>query len=426
MIKVVQGGRHLVGEMTIDADKSISHRAVLFAALAEGDAEIRNFLIAEDTLSTLACIQRLGVNVRREGNVVWIRGKGAGSLREPAAVLDCGNSGTTMRLMAGVLAGCPFFSVLSGDESLNRRPMRRVIEPLKKMGADIQGRQGGHYAPLAVRGGQLRGMEYDMPIASAQVKSCLLLAGLQAEGATVINEPGPSRNHTELMLQAMGADLTVQGPRISLNPGKVLTAQDMVIPGDISSAAFFAVAALIVPGSELLIKDVGLNPGRCGVIEILRRMGAAIKIENQRLVCGEKVGDLVAACSSLKGISLDGSDIGTYVDEIPILAVAMAAAEGFSEVSGAAELRVKETDRIAAICRELGAMGVDITEKDDGFIINGNREGLRGAEVDSHGDHRIAMSLAVAALIARGPTSVKDARAVEISFPRFWEELERF
>lgn len=425
MIKYVKRSQALKGEMTIDADKSISHRAVLFSALASGDAEVRNFLIAEDTLSTLACVQRLGVNVRRQGCTVYISGRGWGSLKEPATVLDCGNSGTTMRMMTGVLAGCPFFSVLSGDESLNRRPMRRVIEPLKQMGASIQGRQGGHYAPLAIQGGQLQGIEYNLPMASAQVKSCLLLAGLQAEGPTVIHEPGISRNHTEIMLKAMGADLQADGRVVRLTPGHLLAAQDITVPGDISSAAFFIVAALIVPGSELLIKDVGLNPGRCGIIGILKHMGARIHIENERLVCGEKMGDLVVASSGLHGLSLDGSDIGAYVDEIPILAVAMAAAEGRSEVSGAQELRVKETDRIAAICHELGAMGVDIREKDDGFIINGSRERLKGAPVDSHGDHRIAMSLAVAALIADGESAVKDAQAVEISFPRFWEELER-
>lgn len=353
-----------------------------------------------------------------------VEGKGLHGLNEPAGILDCGNSGTTMRLLSGLLAGQRFLSLMSGDHSLNRRPMRRVIEPLTAMGAEIWGRAGGFYPPLAIKGSEnLKGITYRMPVASAQVKSALLLAGLYAGGPTRIIEPEKSRDHTERMLQAMGADIEVQGLEITLKPGKELTPQEFLVPGDISSAAFFLVAALIVPGSEIMIRDVGINPTRAGLIEVLEAMGARISIENQRVVGGEPIGDIVAGYSHLRGTMVGGDIIPRLIDEIPILAVAMALAEGESVVRDAGELRVKESDRIKAICCELGKMGAGIEELEDGFVIQGCPEGLRGAAVDSQGDHRIAMSAAIAALKADGDTIVDNSEVVDISFPEFWPLL---
>jgi 3-phosphoshikimate 1-carboxyvinyltransferase len=355
-----------------------------------------------------------------------IEGKGLHGIKEPEGILDCGNSGTTMRLLSGLLAGQGFLSLMSGDHSLNRRPMRRVIEPLTVMGAEIWGRAGGFYPPLAIKGNKnLKGISYRMPVASAQVKSALLLAGLYAGGQTRIIEPEKSRDHTERMLQAMGADLEVQGLEITLKPGRELQAQEFFVPGDISSAAFFLVAALIVPGSEIMIRDVGINPTRAGLIEVLQGMGARLAIENQRVVGGEPIGDIVAGYSELRGTRVAGDIIPRLIDEIPILAVAMALAEGESVVRDAGELRVKESDRIKAICSGLGKMGAGIEELEDGFVIQGRPEGLTGAAVDSRGDHRIAMSTAIAALKARGETIVHNSEVVDISFPEFWPLLRK-
>lgn len=427
MEKVNQCNIPLKGEIFVAPDKSISHRSIIFNGLGNGNGLVYNFLRAGDTFSTCGCMRSLGIEILDQGERIVIQGKGLHGLNEPAGILDCGNSGTTMRLLSGLLAGQGFLSLLSGDHSLNRRPMRRVIEPLTAMGAEIWGRAGGFYPPLAIKGSEdLKGITYHLPVASAQVKSALLLAGLFAGGQTRIIEPEKSRDHTERMLQAMGAAIEVQGLEITLTPGRELTPQEFFVPGDISSAAFFLVAALIVPGSEIMIRDVGINPTRAGLIEVLQAMGARIAIEHQRVVGGEPIGDIVASSSQLCGTVVGGEIIPRLIDEIPILAVAMALAEGESVVRDAGELRVKESDRIKAICCELGKMGAGIEELEDGFVIRGRPEGLYGAVVDSRGDHRIAMSAAIAALKARGETTVHNSEVVDISFPEFWPLLKKF
>ncbi|MDD2372660.1 MAG: 3-phosphoshikimate 1-carboxyvinyltransferase [Syntrophomonadaceae bacterium] len=423
--KIILKAKPLKGEITVAADKSISHRAVIFSALARGESIIKNLLAAEDIQSTCRCMKNLGVDIQERNSTLVIKGGGLQGLKEPNRVLDCGNSGTTMRLLTGVLSAQPFFSVLTGDHSLNQRPMRRVIEPLQLMGAELQGRQGGNYPPLAIKGGKLKGINYSSPVASAQVKTAILLAALNANGVTEIWEPEKSRDHSENMLAAMGASIQVDGLGIQIQSGQELSALEFLVPGDISAAAFFLVAATIVPGSELKICDIGVNPTRTGIIEVLQQMGANIKLENQRTIGGEKMADIIVTASQLKGVKIEGEIIPRLIDELPVLAVAMAVAEGESEVREAGELRIKETDRIAAICGELGKMGVAIAELEDGFRIKGKEQQLQGVRVDSHGDHRIAMSLAVAGLIAEGETIIGNAEAVNISFPSFWNTLEK-
>lgn len=416
----------LHGKIMVAPDKSISHRAIIFSALGSGEGVVRNFLRAGDTLSTCACMRALGVEVVDQGELVVVAGRGMHSLCEPEGILDCGNSGTSMRLLTGLTAGQPFQTLLSGDQSLNRRPIKRVIEPLSLMGADISARSNGSLPPLAVRGKKdLQGITYKLPVASAQVKSALMLAGLFAQGETRLLEPQKSRDHSERMLTAMGADIDVQGLDITLRPVEKLRPQEFLVPGDISSAAFFLVAAVLVPGSQLLIRDVGLNPTRSGLLEVLLAMGARITAENQRIIGGEPIGDLFVESSDLHAIQVEGSIIPRLIDEIPVLAVAMAMAQGESKVRDASELRVKESDRITTVCSELSKMGVVIEELEDGFIIQGQPEGLQGAEVDSRGDHRIAMSLAVAGLRARGETRIVNSEVVDISFPEFWPLIKR-
>lgn len=423
-MQITLTSRHgLRGEALVGPDKSISHRSVILSALAQGQSRVKNFLVAEDTLSSCHCLRMLGANIRQQGSEVVVDSPGIQGLTEPHTLLDCGNSGTTMRLMSGLLAGRPFFAVLSGDASLNKRPMKRVIEPLSFMGARFMARSS-NYPPLAVQGGQLKGIEYNMPVASAQVKSALLLAGLQAEGKTTIIEPVTSRDHTERMLMAMGADLTVNDQSISIIAGRQLSPQDWEVPGDISSAAFLLTAGSVVTGSELLLPRVGINHTRSGILDVLRMMGADITLINQQTVAGEPIADIVVRSSELKAVEIGGEMIPRLIDELPVLAVAMAAAQGTSIVRDAAELRVKETDRIAVICSELGRMGAAIEATADGFIVQGQKFPLHGADVDSHGDHRIAMSLAIAALLADGPTVINNAEAVNVSFPDFWDTLE--
>ncbi|MDD2586260.1 MAG: 3-phosphoshikimate 1-carboxyvinyltransferase [Syntrophomonadaceae bacterium] len=424
MERVIQKSAPLKGELNVAADKSISHRAVILSSLATGQSVIRNFLQSQDTISTCNCMRQLGINIQDRDNVLTIDGKGLNGLQEPEGILNCGNSGTTIRLLTGLMAPQPFMSVLSGDDSLNKRPMKRVVEPLETMGALLNGRNNGTYPPLIISGGRLQGIDYQLPIASAQVKSALLLAGLYAESETVLTESFKTRDHTEKMLAAMGADIKEDNLTVTLTSGRELSSQEFVVPGDISSAAFFLVAGTIIPGSELLLKDIGVNPTRSGIIDILNEMGARIKIENQRLVGGELVADLIVSSAHLKGINIDGEIIPRLIDELPVLAVAMAAAEGESTVHGAAELRVKETDRINAICSELAKMGTSINEMEDGFIINGSSP-LKGNSVDSHGDHRIAMSLAIAGMLASGETHINNAGAVNISFPGFWNMMNQ-
>jgi len=427
MHTIIRKSGPLRGEVLVAPDKSISHRAVIFSALAQGVGTVDNFLLAEDTLSSCSCIRQLGIDVRQDGSHLKVCGSGLHGLQESTSVLDCGNSGTTMRLLSGLLAGQPFFSVLSGDQSLNRRPMRRIMDPLRAMGANMWGRNGGQNPPLAINGSQLKGLNYRLPMASAQVKSALLLAGLSADGAVSLVEPEKSRDHSEKMLKAMGADLEVNGLEITLRPGRELTPQAFLVPGDISSAAFFIVAASLVQGSELLIKDVGINSTRDGILEVIGQMGGRIKLENKRTIGGEEVADIVVSSATLHGVTIKGDIIPRLIDEIPVLAVAMAFADGESVVEGAGELRVKETDRIAAICSEISKLGFSIEEKEDGFKIKGKPDIAQNSEnscVDSHGDHRIAMSMAVAALCLPGETRIEGTEAVSISFPEFWGLLE--
>ena len=413
----------LRGEVITPPDKSISHRAVMFSSLSRGTSVIRNPLIAEDTLSTMRAFSALGVDIRQEEGQVTIAGGGRESLRAPLAEIDCGNSGTTMRLMSGVLSGCSFNSVLAGDESLSRRPMKRVMTPLRLMGASIEAAREDSYPPLAITGRELSPIRYEMPVASAQVKSAVLLAGLSAEGETVVVEKTRSRDHTERMLPAYGVEVSVRGLEIGVRGGAEMRAADMEVPGDFSSAAFFIVAALTVKGSELLIRNTGLNPTRTGLLDVLRRMGADIRVENQRVVSGEPVGDLVCRHSPLSGVDVEPLLVPSLIDEFPILCVAASMAEGVTTIRGAGELRVKESDRIAGVAVPLRRMGVEIEEYEDGMSIKG-RGSLKGATVSSLGDHRLAMSFAVASLAASGVTAIKHAEAVNVSFPGFFDKLK--
>lgn len=421
---IINRAKSLKGEIKIPGDKSISHRAVMFGALAQGITEVENFLTGEDCLSTIRCFRAMGINIESnaEGRV-RIEGKGLRGLTEPQDVLDVGNSGTTMRLLMGILAGQPFFSVLTGDGSIRKRPMARVGEPLRQMGAKIWGRKGGSLAPLAVEGSSLKGISYQSSVASAQVKSALILGGLYAEGETVVTEPAKSRDHTERMLRAFGADLEVDGLAVKVKPGAELRAQKVIVPGDISSAAFFLVAAAIVPDSELLLRDVGVNPTRDGVLEVLRRMGADITLQNLREVNGEPIADLLVRGGKLKGTKISGDLIPRLIDEIPVLAVAAAVAEGETVITDAAELKVKETNRIATVITELGKFGAALEELPDGLRITGGRP-LKGADCQSHGDHRIAMAMAVAGLVSDGETVVRNAESVNVSFPGFAKVLK--
>ncbi|MHB8882494.1 MAG: 3-phosphoshikimate 1-carboxyvinyltransferase [Thermodesulfovibrionales bacterium] len=422
----VQGTKSFRGELTPPPDKSISHRAVIFSSLADGTGVVRNFLRAKDTESSMHAFRSLGMDITDEGDTLIIRGRGLHGLSEARDVIDCGNSGTTIRLIAGVLSGNPFFSVLTGDDSLRSRPMARVIKPLTRMGAAISGRDDNRYPPLAIRGGRLVPMSYEMPMASAQVKSSLLLAGLYAEGLTEITEPARSRDHTERMLPAFGAGLTVDGLKVSIRGGRPLTPVDILVPGDFSSAAFFLVAALIVPGSEVYIRNVGMNPTRTGLLDVLGAMGARIKTENVREVSGEPVADLYCTGGSeLRAVDIGGATVPSLIDEFPVLCVAAALADGVTTIRGAEELRVKESDRISAIAAELRKMGAAIEEFPDGLSIRG-AEALLPAEVDSHGDHRIAMAMAVAGLTTQGVTVINGASAVDISFPGFFSLLRKF
>ncbi|MEB3331428.1 MAG: 3-phosphoshikimate 1-carboxyvinyltransferase [Synechococcaceae cyanobacterium] len=422
-------GGSLRGTVRVPGDKSISHRALLFGAIAAGQTRIDGLLPAEDPLSTAACLRAMGVAISpiEAAGTVFVEGVGLNGLQEPECVLDCGNSGTTMRLMLGLLAGCEGrHFVLDGDGSLRRRPMRRVAGPLSQMGARISGRAGGDLAPLAVQGSRLHGTTVHTGVASAQVKSAILLAALQAEGPTTVIEPAHSRDHSERMLRAFGADLEVQesGTVISVRPGAMLQGQAIVVPGDISSAAFWLVAAAITPGADLVVENVGLNPSRTGILEVLETMGARLELLDRRSVAGEPVGDLRVRHGALRPFTIRGELIPRLVAEIPVLAVAATQADGSSHIRDAAELRVKETDRLAVMARQLRAMGAHLEEHPDGLTIHGGTE-LQGAAVDSETDHRVAMSLAVAALVTRGPVQLARPEAAAVSYPGFWDDLQR-
>lgn len=412
----------LRGTLTVPGDKSITHRAIILSTLAEGDSTISNYCPGEDCLHTAHAMQALGVSIGISEDCFAISGKGLWGLQEPQEILDCGNSGTGIRLLAGVLAGQDFFSVLTGDASIRTRPMGRVVGPLREMGAVIAGRRGGELAPLAITGARLRGLAYRSPIASAQVKSSVLLAGLFAEGTTSVTEPSLSRDHTERMFKFLGIPITRNGLTVSLAGRPSFAARDITVAGDLSAAAFFLVAASLVPDSDLTITGVGVNPTRTGVLDVLRDMGAQIETLNLREAAGEPVADLRVRAATLHGITIGADRILQAIDELPILCVAAAGAQGETVISGAGELRVKESDRIATMATELRRLGVEVEERPDGLRILGGRP-MMGAVCRSHGDHRVAMSMAVAGLVARGETRVEDTACVATSFPGFDNKL---
>lgn len=418
----------LQGEVTPPGDKSISHRAAILSSIAQGKAIVRNFLPGGDCLSTLSCLRELGVEFNLSSGLpatLEITGVGSRGFREPENPLDAGNSGTTMRLLSGLLAAQPFLSIITGDASLRTRPMGRVIKPLQEMGAQIWGRAGDTLAPLAIRGGNLHGIKYSLPVASAQLKSALLLAGLFAEGTTTLKEPALSRDHTERMLQAMGARLSVDGSWINLSPLTTpLQALSMNIPGDISSAAYWLVAAVIHPRAKVKVANVGINPGRTGILDVLRAMGGRLILENQRQEGGEPVADIVAESSELTGIDIKGDIIPRLIDEVPLVALVACLARGTTTIEDIGELRVKESDRIKTTVQGLSKLGGKLEELPAGMIIQGVQK-LRGAVVDSNGDHRLAMTLAVAASVADGDTVINNAGVVDISYPEFWQDMER-
>jgi 3-phosphoshikimate 1-carboxyvinyltransferase len=412
------------GEISVPGDKSISHRSIMFGSLARGTTTVRGFLRGEDNMATLSAFRLMGVEIADDGELLTIAGRGLHGLQEPGDVIDCGNSGTSIRLLAGLLAGQRFFSVLTGDQYLRKRPMKRVVGPLGTMGAIIHGRAGGEKAPLAITGSPLKGINYSSPVASAQVKSAILLAGLYAKGETKVTEPHRSRDHSERMLAHFGAVVRVTDTGAAVSGGQELEGRDVVVPGDISSAAFFLVAGLIVPGSELLIAGVGVNPTRTGIIDILQAMGGDIQLLNQREVSGEPVADLLVRSSALKGIEIGGDVIPRAIDEFPVVGIAAALAEGTTIIRDAQELRVKETDRIVASAANLRLAGVTVEETPDGMIVTG-RGRLDGCTVDSRGDHRIAMAMLIGGLAASGPVTVTDTACIATSFPSFLPLLER-
>lgn len=429
----IQPGGPLKGSITVPGDKSITHRAMMLGALANGESTITGICRGEDCLNTLRIFRELGIRIDDRQDHIHIEGKGLWGLSEPDIPLDCGNSGTGLRLLAGLLAGQDFFSLLTGDESVRHRPMGRVVTPLRQMGAIIAGRNGGERAPLALTGTHLHGITYDTPVASAQIKSALLLAGLFADGPTCITEPQLSRDHTERLFRFLGIPLRQEGHRLVLEgpatvgwPGK-----NLAVPGDLSAAAFFIIGALVVPGSEVTLPHVGINPTRSGILEVLDAMGADLHIVNPREEGGEPVGDICVKSSALRGVSIGADKIATTIDEFPIICVAAALAEGDTVISGAGELRIKESDRIATMASELTKMGGQLFEKEDGLIIHGlgsgsgkgNTKVFKGASCTSYGDHRVAMSLAIAGLVADSPTTITHTECIDTSFPGFHANL---
>lgn len=420
----------LKGEVSIPGDKSISHRCIMFGSIAKGTTEIHNFLEGADCLATISCFRRLGIDIVENGETITVHGKGLHGLSAPEDILDAGNSGTTTRLISGILAGQSFDCKLSGDESLNSRPMNRIIDPLTRMGANISSILRNGCAPLYITKGDLHGIHYISPVASAQVKSCILLAGLYADGETSVMEPSLSRNHTELMLKEFGADLTTKHEldstraTASIRPCEELYGQKIMVPGDISSAAYFIAAGLLVPDSEILIKNTGINPTRAGILKICEDMGGDITLLNEHTEGGEKIADILVRSSKLHGITIEGDIIPTLIDEIPIIAVMAAAAEGTTIIRDASELKVKETDRIETVTDNLSAMGCDVTPTFDGMVIHGGRP-LHGATIHTLLDHRIAMAFSIAALIAEGNTNILDSHCVDVSYPTFYDTFEQ-
>lgn len=414
----------LKGQIQVPGDKSISHRSVMFGSIAKGTTEIHNFLEGADCLSTIGCFRRMGIEIENKNGTVIVHGKGMHGLTAPSGTLDCGNSGTTTRLISGILAPQNFDVTLTGDESIQKRPMKRIIEPLSMMGADIKSIRGNDCAPLKICGMPLAGIHYTSKVASAQVKSAILLAGLYADGLTTVTEPQVSRNHTELMLKFFGAELESKETSVTIWPATELFGNRIDVPGDISSSVYFVAAGLILPNSEVLIKNVGINPTRAGLIKVCEAMGADLTLLNENHGNAEPTADLLVRTSSLKACTIEGDIIPTLIDELPTIAMMACFAEGTTVIRDAAELKVKESNRIAIMVENLRAMGADVEETEDGMIIHGGKP-LHGAVIDSHKDHRIAMTFAVAALAAEGETEIHDADCVNISYPAFYKELER-
>lgn len=414
---------HIRGEVTVPGDKSISHRSVMFGSISRGTTEIHNFLEGADCLSTISCFKAMGIPIESKNGVVTVQGKGLNGLTAPGQPLDCGNSGTTVRLISGILSPQNFDVTLTGDASIQKRPMKRIMEPLSLMGADITSIAKNDCAPLRICGKPLAGIHYTTKIASAQVKSCILLAGLYADGETRVTEPKLSRNHTELMLKFFGADISTEGTTAIVLPTAELFGNKVLVPGDISSAVYFIAAGLILPNSEILIKNVGINPTRDGIIKVCQAMGADLTLLNENHENSEPTADILVRSTSLKGTVIEGDIIPTMIDELPTVAMMACFAEGTTIIRDAAELKVKESNRIAIMVENLKAMGAHIEETDDGMIIHGGRP-LHGTVVDSHMDHRIAMTFAVAALAAEGETEILDADCVNISYPGFYRDLE--
>lgn len=414
----------LQGEITVPGDKSISHRAIMLGSLAKGTTEITNFLQGADCLSTIDCFRKMGIQIENNTDSILVHGLGLHGLKKPQGILDVGNSGTTTRLMSGILAAQKFETELNGDASIQKRPMNRIINPLSEMGAHIESIKGNGCAPLRIHGRKLKGIHYESKVASAQVKSCVLFAGLYADGETSVTEPYVSRNHTELMLEYFGGTVRAEGTTAMVLPEPDLVGQKVVVPGDISSAAYFIAAALIVPNSELLIKNVGINPTRDGILRVCKQMGADITLLNESTVKGESSADLLVRSSSLHGTVVGGEVIPTLIDELPIIAILASYAEGETVIKDAQELKVKESNRIDVMVSNLSKMGVDIRATDDGMIINGGKT-LHGAVIDSKLDHRIAMSFAIASLQAEGETEIIGSECVDISYPKFYEDLKK-
>lgn len=405
----------LNGTIQVPGDKSISHRSIMFGAIASGKTTVEGFLLGADCLSTISCFRKLGVEIELDGNQVTINSKGIDGWTEPDAVLDTGNSGTTTRLMLGLLAGTSFHSVAAGDDSIAKRPMKRIVDPLRLMGADIRGRTGGQFTPLAIQGTRLAGINYTLPVASAQVKSAILLAALNADGKTVIEEPVATRDHTEIMLRHFGVDIKRNDNIIEMAGGQTLSARHVKVPGDISSAAFFIAAALVTERSEIRLENVGTNPTRTGILDVIAQMGADYEIQENE-TAGERSADLLIRSSRLKGIEIGGSLIPRLIDEIPIIALIATQCQGTTVIKDAEELRVKETDRITAVVDELSKMGADITATEDGMVINGPTP-LSGADMKTYGDHRLGMMAAIASLAADGSVSIDDPDCIAVSYP---------
>ncbi|MGM7701673.1 3-phosphoshikimate 1-carboxyvinyltransferase [Pseudalkalibacillus sp. Hm43] len=413
----------LQGTLKVPGDKSVTHRSIMFGGMAEGKTIVRDFLDSADCRSTMRCMKQLGVQIEQLGSELHIVGVGRGGLKEPEHVLDVGNSGTTIRLMTGILAGAPIYSVLVGDDSIHRRPMSRVVDPLRQMGADIHGREDGRLAPISIKGGKTRGIRYESPIASAQVKSALLLCGLNSEGTTTVKEPYVSRDHTERMLKSFGVEVMREGTSVQIKGGQKLKGTDVQVPSDISSAAFFMVAAAITPGSSIRLEKVGLNPTRTGIMDVLEKMGATYSISNEQTINEEPIGDIDVSYSKLRGTEINGEIIPRLIDEIPVIALLASQAEGITTIKDASELRYKETDRIAAITDQLKNIGIDIEPTEDGMIIHGKQK-VKGGNADSLGDHRIGMMLAIASCISESPVTVRDVSAIGVSYPNFLNDLE--